>query len=712
MARKMKSLEKSLKNIHGVSGQKSVSYSDLCMFPYVHFPAGFKMPKFKKYDRHRDPIAHLKRYCNQLRGAGGKEQLLMAYFGESLKSTECFRNYTAKWHEQATRVKPLIDKTDMVTIFLQAQATDYFENMMSAIGKTFAEAINIGEIVENGLKIGHLLSHEALKSTSQAIWNGSGGLANRKKREEGVMMASSSTLVPQDIATKAERVSAKDLVFYIPKAPRKEHFVLSTPKKFDEKKFTLNVPRLYVPKGIHVVRGPIISPRLTEPMVINLTPQRPMKDPNTVLWNYNITVVTYKGKEIIGEVNEITRSGRYYTPDEMRKAKQNKDNQMPPKKLVRNEEAEEFFNKMITSDYSTVDQLQKTPSQISLLSLLLRLDEHQKIFLKTLNIAYFPVETTVAHLERMAETFFEFNKISFSRDDFPAEGVAHNKVLHLTVKYEGYYVKRVMLDGGSGVDICPISTLQRMEIDTERIRANNVYVRAFNGVKRDKIGEIDLVLTIVPVDFEVTFHVLDMETSYNFLLGRPWIHAVGAIPSTLHQMVKFKYDNQEIIVHGEDEQSIYRDPSVLCFDAREVVLKTLYEAYFPVETIAAQLERMSETFFEVNKISCNRDDLPAEGVAHNKALHLTVKYEGYYVKRVTLDGESGVDICPPSMLQRIEIDIEIIWANNVCVRAFNRVKRDTIGEIDLVLTIVPVDFEVTFQVLDMETSYNYLLGRP
>ncbi|XP_070002755.1 uncharacterized protein [Nicotiana sylvestris] len=96
-------------------------------------------------------------------------------------------------------------------------------------------------------------------------------------------------------------------------------------------------------------------------------------------------------------------------------------------------------------------------------------------------------------------------------------------------------------------------TLKRMEIGTERIRPNNVCLRAFDGVKRDTIGEIDLILTIGPVDFEVTFQVLDMDTSYNFLLGRPWIHAAGAIPSMLHQMVKFDHEIREIVFHGEDE---------------------------------------------------------------------------------------------------------------------------------------------------------------
>ncbi|XP_070043118.1 uncharacterized protein [Nicotiana tomentosiformis] len=109
-------------------------------------------------------------------------------------------------------------------------------------------------------------------------------------------------------------------------------------------------------------------------------------------------------------------------------------------------------------------------------------------------------------------------------------------------------------------------------------------VCAFDGVKRDTIGEINLILTIGPVDFEVTFQVLDMDTSYNFLLGRLWIHAAGVVPSTLHQMVKFEYENQEIIVHGEDEQSIYHDPSVPCLEAREGSEHIVYQAF---EIVAA-----------------------------------------------------------------------------------------------------------------------------
>ncbi|PHT90330.1 hypothetical protein T459_05443 [Capsicum annuum] len=84
MDRKLRSLELTMKNLQGLGGYKSVSYKDLCMFPGLHLSLGFKMPKFEKYDGHGDPVAHLRRYCNQLRGAGEKKELLMAYFGESL----------------------------------------------------------------------------------------------------------------------------------------------------------------------------------------------------------------------------------------------------------------------------------------------------------------------------------------------------------------------------------------------------------------------------------------------------------------------------------------------------------------------------------------------------------------------------------------------------------------------------------------------------
>lgn len=112
------------------------------------------------------------------------------------------------------------------------------------------------------------------------------------------------------------------MVLYVPKAPRKEQLFLNILKRVDERKITLNIPKLYILKRPQMARGPRIPPRLTEPTVISPVPQSQMKDPKTVPYNYNKPVVTYKGKEIAGDVNEMTRSERYYTPDKLKKAKQ------------------------------------------------------------------------------------------------------------------------------------------------------------------------------------------------------------------------------------------------------------------------------------------------------------------------------------------------------------------------------------------------------
>ncbi|XP_070043017.1 uncharacterized protein [Nicotiana tomentosiformis] len=73
------------------------------------------------------------------------------------KPTESFREYAIKWREQAARVKPPMDNHELITVFLEAQEPDYFQNMMSTMGRLFEEAIKIGEMVENGLKTGRIM---------------------------------------------------------------------------------------------------------------------------------------------------------------------------------------------------------------------------------------------------------------------------------------------------------------------------------------------------------------------------------------------------------------------------------------------------------------------------------------------------------------------------------------------------------------------------
>ena len=60
------------------------------------------------------------------------------------------------------------------------------------------------------------------------------------------------------------------------------------------------------------------------------------------------------------------------------------------------------------------------------------------------------------------------------------------------------------------------------------------------------MGTLKIELRIGSATFVTIFQVLRIPTSFNLLLGRPWIHRAGVIPSSLHQKVKFIHEGQVI----------------------------------------------------------------------------------------------------------------------------------------------------------------------
>ncbi|KAA3466637.1 RNA-directed DNA polymerase (Reverse transcriptase), Ribonuclease H [Gossypium australe] len=71
------------------------------------------------------------------------------------------------------------------------------------------------------------------------------------------------------------------------------------------------------------------------------------------------------------------------------------------------------------------------------------------------------------------------------------------------------------------------------------------------------MGRMDIPLLIGPSTYEVDFLVMDIKPSYNYLLGRPWIHLAGAVPSSLHQKLKLKeiekkQERRRARLNGED----------------------------------------------------------------------------------------------------------------------------------------------------------------
>jgi hypothetical protein len=53
------------------------------------------------------------------------------------------------------------------------------------------------------------------------------------------------------------------------------------------------------------------------------------------------------------------------------------------------------------------------------------------------------------------------------------------------------------------------------------------------------------------------FHVLEITTSYNLLLGRAWMHPLGIVPSTVHQKLKLPWTRGVLTILGDGEISAH-----------------------------------------------------------------------------------------------------------------------------------------------------------
>ncbi|KAH0682673.1 hypothetical protein KY285_020179 [Solanum tuberosum] len=594
-------------------------------FPNVHLPPGFKTPKFDKYDGHGDPIAHIKIYCNQLRGAGGKEELLMDDMAQDFvrqfqynvdimpdhntlsnmrkKANKSFREYVIKWREQAAQVKPPLDEKELVDIFIEAQDPNYFYHLTATIGRTFHTLIKIGEMVESGLKTGRIVSQASIKATTQVIQGGPSGFGNCKRKDisisirglqclvifsssqsplfsgpnsrkpspttttlSGPIQLSSYAKLCSRAGTKNEIHSIGRVISSLFQKLKKIGVIKSIPPHY----LNLNAPGFQANDILFVVTDDQNTPNVTNsplPAQNNLVgmicddqeykllskmvklfskigeEDKSIKslEPVTSLSvegvNLDTKVLCVLGVSKRLEVRSsmpilyVSKGFSLTQQDQSCVAKLKEPilvkpvQQLPvtnPKvvpwnynKIVVFYRGKEIVEEVYEARGLTRSGRCYSPKELRKGKMA---QDIQVPLKKILNEAHVSKETTVNQLEKMANRIFESNTITFTDDELPTEGAGHNRALHLIVKCEGNYVNRVIIDGGSG---------------------------------HDTIGEIKLNMTIGPVDFMIVFQVMDMDTSYNFLLGRPWIQMAQAVPSTLHQVVNFEYDHQEIIVHGK-----------------------------------------------------------------------------------------------------------------------------------------------------------------
>ncbi|XP_074277745.1 uncharacterized protein LOC141601368 [Silene latifolia] len=137
--------------------------------------------------------------------------------------------------------------------------------------------------------------------------------------------------------------------------------------------------------------------------------------------------------------------------------------------------------------------------------------------------------------------------LAFTDEDLLLGSKLHNRPLFVSGYIREKKVGRILVDGGSTVNIMPKVTMEELGISVNELAKSRLMIQGFNLGGQRAIGMIRVELAMGDMSSTTLFHVIDAKTSYKLLLGRPWLHENGVVASTLHQCLKYYRDGERKI---------------------------------------------------------------------------------------------------------------------------------------------------------------------
>nr|KYP43716.1 Retrovirus-related Pol polyprotein from transposon 17.6 [Cajanus cajan] len=186
----------------------------------------------------------------------------------------------------------------------------------------------------------------------------------------------------------------------------------------------------------------------------------------------------------------------------------------------------------------------KSPITSDLFDLKQQREESLKYFLQRFN----EVALRIASLdERMAV-------IAFQKGVSPHE----DNLVVISAIIMGYNVKRVLVDQGSSADIMFWEAFVGMKIPTDRLMPYAGTLVGFVGDQVTTRGYADLETTFGQGDhmktITVRYLVVNAQSSYNILVGRPTLNKLGAVVSTPHLKLKYPLPSGKVGVLCVDQE--------------------------------------------------------------------------------------------------------------------------------------------------------------
>ena len=150
---------------------------------------------------------------------------------------------------------------------------------------------------------------------------------------------------------------------------------------------------------------------------------------------------------------------------------------------------------------------------------------------------------------------YALEPISFNDEDLEGITQPHDEALVVTVQINGFIVKRVLVDQGSGTEVMYPDLIKGPDLKNEDLSKYDTPLVGFDGRIVVLEGQISLLVNMEGKEVMVTFIVVNSFSLYTVILDRPWIHAMGVVPSTLHVKVKFHTEHNIATVRGNQQMA-------------------------------------------------------------------------------------------------------------------------------------------------------------
>ncbi len=141
--------------------------------------------------------------------------------------------------------------------------------------------------------------------------------------------------------------------------------------------------------------------------------------------------------------------------------------------------------------------------------------------------------------------------ISFSDNDLKDVQLSHNDPLVVTLRIGNYDVQRILIDQGSFAEVMYHDLYVKLGLEESELSSFTTPIFGFSGEPTVPLGKTILPVLAGPINLQTEFIVVKASSPYNAIMGRDWLHQMKAIPSTLHQKLRFPTKDGVMELNGD-----------------------------------------------------------------------------------------------------------------------------------------------------------------